>query len=617
MPSRTSESTPPRTDTGVLLVVMGLVVAYFMLTYNGFGLLWGDHARWLHEIDRGAGGERLYRDFYWPFPPLANWLVGGLARFVGRDFPHIVGIMSAIALAAIFCWFQVVRQIVPREWLAPVAVPTVALGLVYANHQSAPLAAGLYTPAAPVAFLWFFALLWCWLIALQRPSLLRALLAGGLWGACLLTKQDVWLPSTLLGISLPFVAPKRRILLAVGLAVGVGATVTPALWYLVSLTNWETIAKIPSGFGQIEAFGGRSVPTGTQIVADAAMVSLTTVCVALLAPRDAPWFGRSARHWTLAGVGAFITLSIVWLVLSYLAATGIRADPPSHLQSLMVDVPSTKGIVATLVYEYRDALATHALSIWVPVTTGAFVLFSRAPRIREARVQLLLLVALCLLTRARRGLEFTEWHTWLLELPVIAAVLHAARPTFVRDGSRLVRRLAIAGLTLALYVHWREGYGPLTRRGVQPTLETKRGTIRVAAGQADIWRALSRVADSIDPSGRRPVVAFGYTGAFSYLMRRPAATALTHGFRLSILSPDSGLKAIRHARPPSIAIDNPFVEDISVATSLAFHWESQLSRGPYGKYDRPLFNQLVGGCLLAREVAAGQRAFRVYDCTER
>src|SRR5262245_46418938 len=65
-----------------LMGTLAVTLMHAALVWGHTGL-WGDAGRWKHEISRFIHGETLYRDFSWPYPPMALWVMGWIGRVFG------------------------------------------------------------------------------------------------------------------------------------------------------------------------------------------------------------------------------------------------------------------------------------------------------------------------------------------------------------------------------------------------------------------------------------------------------------------------------------------------------------------------------------------------------
>ena len=135
-----------------LVLALTLLAVHAIAVWGYTGVFRGDHGRWLHEVERFAQGEVPYRDFQWHFPPLALWIVGGLARFFGTDLLPvylITSVLAALLVAVVVFYFREVRS--PTYTLLLAA--SILLAVTYVQTSGPPLPAGAYVPAAPVGVL--------------------------------------------------------------------------------------------------------------------------------------------------------------------------------------------------------------------------------------------------------------------------------------------------------------------------------------------------------------------------------------------------------------------------------------------------------------------------------
>jgi hypothetical protein len=154
----------------------------------------------------------------------------------------------------------------------------------------------------------------------------------------------------------------------------------------------------------------------------------------------------------------------------------------------------------------------------------ALLVVAQSKKARQSKREwwaVLLLLGFCLVCRARRLFEYTEWYHFLLEIP---AYLWAIQLLFPQPREKVLKALqaGLAGLILAgVYSYWFLGAGSFTRRGVGELLKTPRGSIRVSAEQIQQFQTLEELLYRIDPASTRPLFAFGYTGGFNYCLPCP------------------------------------------------------------------------------------------------
>src|SRR5437870_3430213 len=100
-PARTQKDQGQRRrDTWNRVVVFGLsAVAACLLWTKLHTLPWLDPAWWLQEMARFAQGQVPYRDYYWPYPPLAVFVFGIALRVLGVKSWVVQTVIDAFSLA--------------------------------------------------------------------------------------------------------------------------------------------------------------------------------------------------------------------------------------------------------------------------------------------------------------------------------------------------------------------------------------------------------------------------------------------------------------------------------------------------------------------------------------
>ena len=99
-----------------LIALLLLWGAHVAGTWRESTVWYGDYGRWLHEIDRFAHGEVLYRDFYWTFPPLGMWVFGSFARIFGAQLDVIRVATVLLSLLIYLGFFSMSRGFYRTIW---------------------------------------------------------------------------------------------------------------------------------------------------------------------------------------------------------------------------------------------------------------------------------------------------------------------------------------------------------------------------------------------------------------------------------------------------------------------------------------------------------------------
>jgi hypothetical protein len=175
----------------------------------------------------------------------------------------------------------------------------------------------------------------------------------------------------------------------------------------------------------------------------------------------------------------------------------------------------------------------------------------------------------------------------------------------------------LIGLGLVSYRHF--GVGPLTNRSAFERIRTIRGTVLVNRQTADQFHWLSQILDRADPTGRRPLFAFGYSGGYDYFLGRQNPTPLTIAFHQSNFEPAPIVAAILDHQPPSFLVDDArFKSQMLSDRPSLLHWDPQPSRNPFMAIDRPQFETLLAHCPEKLGMIAGAADSRpeltVYSC---
>src|SRR6266850_4247222 len=109
----------PRKHRWLLSVALAFGVTHVLLSWGYIGRFWLDTGRWLHEVDRFARGEVPYRDFVWPFPPMAMWILGGVGSLFGAAVGPIWTATSIVFLLLVLLYCLYVVELVEPSLRLP------------------------------------------------------------------------------------------------------------------------------------------------------------------------------------------------------------------------------------------------------------------------------------------------------------------------------------------------------------------------------------------------------------------------------------------------------------------------------------------------------------------
>ncbi len=616
------EFDPRRSAHQAIAVVVVFWLVHTIASWGYTGVFWGTHGRWLHEVERFARGETPYRDFQWHFPPLGIWVLGGAAKITGAGLAAMSAITAALALAALLAYYRFVTRLATA-----VAVPAVVAGtlfaFVYANASGVPLPLGTTSPASPLGVTMILLAVCCAAELLRTPTRRNGAMLGVFAGLAILSKHTFWVPAIyLVGFCAARLGadPDRPRGVRRALATALAATTLVGGAGVLFQGGFGALAGLLVGFGGARDVLVHGLPSLERLTIEiAATAALALVGVASL------WLSfamADARAGRLVGLALLVFLSAcaVHLGMSFgvirrLAADGISAMPTPTEDVLWPAVASSRSSLRAALGALDERFQQHLFpSILAPlllVTLG--VLWRRWAEV-ELRDRALLLLGLCVALRLRRGMGGTEWFHPLVEIPSYAVFLRLIAGTAVRHAQRTASAAVAILLAVGLYAYYNRGRGPLTRR-VFPTAPTAAGVVRWPGDERADFGAVRRTLDSLDPAGRRPVLAFGQTGGWNYFLARPNVTRITEGFYFTDGWGPREAMALRRHDPAPLLIDNRLLAQWMVAprfTLLA--WEPPMRPTRHAQEDRALFEAMVEGCTAVPLTPPDRPRFVVYDC---
>ncbi|MGH9815316.1 MAG: hypothetical protein ACRD6I_04485 [Candidatus Acidiferrales bacterium] len=602
---------------------------FIWTAWGHVAIFYGDYALWLEQASRFARGETPYRDFYWPFPPLALWLTGAFMSLAGSHLATVQAFMAGVFLLITLALFVYASRLAPRRDLALVSATGLVLAFVFSMEASAPLPVGMYTPAAPLGFLVLLIAAVCFfsLPPFRPPGRWPAMRAALLAVCCalaILAKQDFWIPAAYLTAVSLFLLWKHRLPFAAGCAaVAFLAALAAGLAPIVSALGWGTLPQVATGYGMLAQVAGVSLPSWERITAQAAQTALVFLLflVCLLLTR-----AISLRRALIPG-GVLLAIFLVtaglhvWMTARIIEE--VRAHGLPNLPKPTEEFASRPGAPAASASRLAILRLSHRLeSYFLPAFATFLLLLAILWRWKKidpaARLNLLLLAGLCVAARSRRVWQHTEWFNFILELPVYVYALPLLFPHIDQQRlARSLRVLLVVLLALGVVRYWRFAEGPLTRRGPFPWVDTPRGPARLAPDSVKLYQQLRQALDELDPTRARAVLTIGYTDGLSYFFGRRNPTPLTQGFALSRLAPQDLFHAVQALSPPPILVDSLiFAGETVPAPRLDLSaWEPQVQSAHYDAVDRPYFQRLLQHCRPFRTVdLLNQPIFTVYDC---
>lgn len=611
-----------------LWVLLGLAGLYAITVWGHGSLFWGDHGRWLHEVERAARGEILYLDYTWPFPPLSLWLLSAWAMVFGSTLNAISYATAVVYFLIYLAFFGYVRLLIERR-LQPGLVFSgflLSISIVYLGGVSLPL--GSYTPAAPMGFLFLLVAVQMVLRLIDRKfNSLQAISLGVLCGFCILTKQDYWLPALYLlgtgGLFLLHNLEKKRWKLLLVMVGGFVATIAVGSAVIVVQAGWDALCKVPSGCGRGLEFKGRGLPSWERLVAELSVSGwlISAILLSLVAGRALKF--RSIRPLLVLSLITGVTGSLIHIFVSFRTGQMMDAETTgilSQTADFMRGYANSDGLLLKGAIRYlMERMLSHVFPLILIAGLALGLAFRwRALGASRLRNIVVFLVGLCLIARARRMFEYVEWYHILLEIPlyVLAIMLftgHSAE--HLRKGLRYILVLFVF---IGAFAYWYWGNGPMSRRYAQMTrVETPRGVVYWRANEAKDYHRIRAIVDQLDPGGIRPIFAFGYTGGFNYFLNRPNPTPLTQTFRFSTASPADVVAHLRCITPSPILIDNAAYNQVGTPSGkISFRrWDPELRLNHYMTFDRSYFEAVLRDCKAVEWIPDRNNAlFTVYNC---
>jgi hypothetical protein len=618
-----------------LVLALLVALAHIVATWGHVVLFWGDSGRWMHEVERFAGGERVYRDFMWIFPPLAIWIIGGIARIGSPDLRVILTITSLVYLVLIAAWVVFASRIVPRQLLPVTAVVGVLLASAMAMTLSAPLPVGMYTPAAPIGGLMLLLGLNAALSVRASGSALAASILGICAAGCVLAKQDFWAPALVLGLGVTahiLTAPAhegRRARLMVALVVSGLVTLTAGLTAVLLHNDLDTLPLIARGFGAAATGSTRALPAANQVVFQGGLLSaIVAMMFAFAFLTDEKRTVGTIRKFVMASLIATVAVSVwIWQAMEIgwdMSSAGDLSGLLTPLQEYMrLDQPSTVGLFKRAVRALLQRLHTNPVPLLLPLAFLGVALARRRQWGADSRAGLLIfLLSVCVAARVRRGFEHTEWYQVLLELPTAILFTSVAWRHYGHRGLRVQRSFLVVVALVAGAAYWELGTGFLTRRGRGVETSSARGLVWLRPNLAFDMNALRTTIDSIDPARTRPLFSRGLSGGFNYHLGRASASPLTHGFSYSNRWPlDSLIQHIISQRPRVLLIDHPYYRTVvPVRRWVPLAWETPVEWSRHVQLDHPSFATVLELCREGRtgeEGVARIKDYSVIDCQSR
>ena len=610
-----------RVDRVALFILMALSFAHVVHTWGFIEFVWGDTGRWLHEVDRAINGEVVYRDFYWPFPPLAIWVLAALGKVLGNTLHVIWFATSSIYVLVMLASFYLVTALLQRQLVFPTVLSVFLLGTSYGSLAGTSLPMGSYTPAAPLGFLFLVLTILCMVRLLRSPAAMPAAAVGFFAGLCILTKQDFWIPAVYvsgISASLTWVGHRRGSMLAVLVVASFAATVFAGALAVAASSSWVTVMEIPGGFGIAAEFIGRVYPSWRRVTTELVAASaLGSAAVLLLSPlRTNP----KGRRWLLALLACAAVLSFVYL---YVTVEQLAKDATQTASANALFTASAAPrlgrfphLLPALIALKKD-LQRHFFPLILPFGVFLLVWQCRKRPGRGLHNTVLVFLGLCITLRLRRLFHSVDWYNLMLEIPTYAlAVQYMVPQTRERMGQLLKPALYLL-LAAGVYSCWDLTLSPWLERAGTVALHSDKGTAWVTRDAALELKRVREAVDKVDPSGSRPLFCFGYSGGYNYFLGRKNPTPWTIGFSFSSAPERDPRSTILSYSPSPLLLDNSaFADATQPAAALDFtRWDLERVPNRHLLSDRRQWAEITASCREAPRVLSPLGpVYTLFDC---
>ena len=611
---------PGHSRRRALALMLPLLALHLWAVWGYVGTFWSDQGVWLHAVERYAQGQVPYRDFDWPSPPLALWVVGGMARVLGTNLLPLMTISSIIAVLVFVAFYRVATRVA-----AGTALPVVLAGSVfataYASGYGSTLVLSVGTPTGPLGIL---CLLGGTALAIElheRATVAIAVGTGVACGLAMLSRHDLWVPALVLAGWAAWASSRG----------GRSPRAAAALWtaFLATAVLGVAAALLQSGDAALAGLAParigdailRGFPSWERLTIEIAAASALGIAGVV-----ALWLCFALDDTRTAGLGGLLLflflsacavhLGMTIAIAREVADAGPGATPTVLRESVASILRAGRSPMRIALYLLDQRFQLHLFPAILPplLLAALLVRWRHWPVVRDRDLALLLL-ALAVALRLRRGLGGTDWYNVLVEIPALALVLHLAATAGGRQAQRAVSMAVTILLVVGCYTYYNLGRGPLTLRRYGQT-PTARGVVHWPEDEARLYQEVRTMLDEADPAGRRSLLVFGPAGGWNYFLARDNPTPFTRGFA-SARDADSVRARVRSMAVPPLVVDNRAMIGIAARWRPSLRsWESVPMALGSAPLQDPAFARIVEGC---RELGAvaGPPRIPVYDCAGR
>ena len=560
-----SETLPAGDLIGVLSLCL---IAGWLLWTKLPDLSFRDPAWWLQETFRFAQGQVPYRDYFWPYPPLALLIFGGALRVAGAKFWVAQVLLDAFSLAVMLGIYFWSRRLLPRRLHVLNCVLVLAVCATTQTYFSL-FSFLTYGPALQVSATGLL-LLWLGVVRyLGGPRLTAGTAAAMAIGAgiALTSKQETIL-SVFAIFGLLLIGDRHLRFQSVSAGIWMAHYARMAtLWFVPSSCLYLAVGRW-TGFGRmflgIQGNGIASMicpwwPTGFGLFAAAGALGLAALVAGACTLADAPRWkaylgGRRYALLILASLaggaiyGALVAFNYPDALFGpYALREKLARLAPELLSTTAVFRPALWAMIVYWLYLLVRFLRSGCrsspegigvmLAFAIPVSLGVRSLFgshlSPYPEVPAICYPFVVVLTPYLLLRWLR-LPYRFQDELGLRIPAVPARVTAA--------------LMLAYIAVRVF----GGYPEVLSQRQFTRLDTPAGSVHVRNG--DVNRAiLNYVLEHTSPSD--PILELPYGGGASFATGRPSYSFTTL-WRQGIVPEDIqelDLKKLRE-RPPKVIV---------------------------------------------------------------
>ena len=550
----TISGVPWKKDDFITLAVIALILCgYFIYTFRVVHYFWGDFGQWHAALWRSAQGQILWRDFTWPYPPLAIYIYGTVGKLFGPTLLTFRILSLVLCSFIIVLAFLLTREFIPKAILTPFMVATSLLAISQSAMGGEGLASGMYTPAAAIGLLFALIGLWGGVKILKGTDNLIWFLVVvlGVVGS-FLAKQDFWLPALVLVIFIELEVSKTLPNLPQKIRAITGSLLLLLLIVLIPyllifrLVGLNNFLDGITGYRQTVLIS-RLVPSWPFLLDQISLGLFYPFALILLAFLFRVHSNkRLALLVGIATIGAWTLRVGLTGYVGWMAQRGYKVAGTSHpipwlstYDLFMSQFNKGRDVIEATIRVIITSVDNNLLPFSCLIILPAIFIAKRGFGKERSTRMSLFIGAWLVAAHLRRLFEHSEPIGWLIA-PVVAYLTlqqSYVHPSINRDRLRILSVictliLCLLGISLFIWVEVRPRVQlPYIR------INTAQGDLIIPQNQAEEFNTVRRVLESYRKEGWN-LFSASYEG-INYLLDFQNPTRLTYGVQIAV--PSTGL----------------------------------------------------------------------------